>query len=109
MKKLTLTLSALALAFTVSTFAADAKEQTIKGKGQCAKCSLKEADSCQNAIVTEKDGKKTTYYIAQNDTSKKFHGKICTEPKDVEATGTVKEENGKKTLTVSKIDLAAAK
>lgn len=105
MKKLTLTLAALAVALTVSTYADD-KEITVSGKGQCGKCEMKETESCQNVIVSEKDGKKTTYYLAQNDVSKAFHKNVCSAVKDVTATGKVTEANGKKTLTVSKIDLA---
>ena len=83
-----------------------AKEKTITGEAKCAKCALKEADKCQTVVVTEKNGKKETYYLAQNDKSKEFHEKICKAPAKVTATGTVKEVDGKKELTVSKIDLA---
>ena len=102
MKKALLT--ALAVAALVIT--ARAEDVTVTGEGQCAKCSLKETASCQNAIVVEKDGKKTTYYLAQNDTSKKFHSNVCSEKKKVTAVGTVKEVEGKKELTVSKIEVA---
>lgn len=85
----------------IAAFAADT--QTIKGKGECAKCSLKQTDSCQMAVTT-KDG--TRYLVENNDTSKKFHKNICTEEKDVEVTGTVSDKDGKKTITASKIDLA---
>ncbi len=86
---------------SLAVFAADT--QTIKGKGECAKCSLKKTDSCQMAVTT-KDG--TQYLVENNDTSKKFHKNICTEEKDVEVTGTVSEKDGKKVITASKIDLA---
>ena len=100
--------AALALLAWVSpSFAADSKKEvTITGEGKCAKCEMHEADKCQNVIVTEKNGKKETYYLAQNDKSKEFHEKICKAPAKVTATGTVKEVDGKKELTVSKIDLA---
>ena len=90
----------VATALTLSAFAAD-KEVTIKGDGQCAKCSLKETKTCQNAIKTA-DGK--TYYVVHNDVSKKFHSEICSETKKVTATGTVKEVDGKQQLTVTKIE-----
>ena len=45
------------------------KAITISGKGCCAKCCLKETDACQNAVTVEKDGKKTVYYLVQNDVS----------------------------------------
>ena len=87
------------------TFALAAAEVTITGEGQCAKCSLKETDKCQNAIVAEEDGKKVTYYLVKNKVSNDFHGKICQEVKKVKATGEVKEADGKKTLTASKIEV----
>ena len=96
--------AALALAFTTSAFAED-KEVTVKGTGKCAKCALKEADKCQNVIEAKEDGKKVVYYLAKNETSDNFHDNICKESKKVKATGTVKEEDGKKVLTASKIEL----
>jgi hypothetical protein len=98
-----------ALCLTQATQAAPkeakAKTKTITGTGLCAKCSLKEADSCQNAIQVEKNGKKTTYYLVQNDLSKGFHDKICKAPAKVKATGTVKKVNGKNEMTVTEIEL----
>jgi hypothetical protein len=91
------------LALATPTFAAeDGKEVTITGEGKCAKCSLKETEKCQNVI----EAKGVKYYVTQNETAKEFHDNICKEPKKVTATGTVKEVNGKKELTVSKIELA---
>ena len=95
----------LALALALPAFAED-KEITISGEGKCAKCLLKETDKCQNAIQVEKDGKKTTYYVVENDVSKKFHEKICKETKDVELTGTVAEKDGKKYITAKTINEA---
>src|SRR5690349_10888421 len=86
--------------------ASDTKTETIKGKGECAKCSLKETDSCQMAVTT-KDG--TKYLVDNNDVSKKFHKNICTETKDVEVTGTVSEKDGKKTIAATKIEAAKKK
>src|SRR5947208_17017815 len=79
---------------------------TITGEGKCAKCTLKETKECQNVIQSEKDGKKVTYYLVDNDVSKKFHGKLCSETKKLKATGTVKDEYGKMQLTDSKIEPA---
>jgi Family of unknown function (DUF6370) len=81
------------------------EEVTITGEGQCAKCSLQETKTCQNTIVTEKDGQTVTYYLTQNPVSKKFHPQICKVPKQVKATGEVKEEKGKKMLNASKIEV----
>src|SRR5262245_26530327 len=98
-------MAALAVAFTTSAFAED-KEVTVTSEGKCAKCMLKAADKCQNVIQTKEDGKKVTYYLAKNEVSDNFHDTICKEAKKVTATGTVKEEDGKKVLTATKIELA---
>jgi hypothetical protein len=87
-----------------SALAAD-KEVTITGEGMCAKCALHEGTTCQTVIQTEQDGKKVMYYLAPNKVSKKFHENVCKETQKVTATGSVKEENGKEIMTVSKIEL----
>jgi hypothetical protein len=91
------------LALAGSALAAD---KTITGEAKCAKCSLKESDTCQTVIQVEKDGKVTTYYLVDNDKAKAFHENICKEPKKVTATGSVKTVDGKKQLTVTEIKLA---
>ena len=96
---------AFGIAFTAQAESKD-KTITITGKGCCAKCCLKEAESCQNAVTVEKDGKKATYYFVQNDVSKEFHSNICKEVKAVTATGTCKKVDGKLQFTATKIELA---
>jgi len=107
MRKL-LTLVACGVLFAgVSALQADdkGKKVTIEGDGLCAKCALKEAKECQNAVIVTKDGKKTTYYLEKNDFFKDAHQglKICTASKDkpvkVKVTGTLAEKDGKKILT----------
>ena len=95
-------------ALTTPAFAAEkGKEKTITGEAKCAKCALKETSKCQTVIQTEgKDGKKVTYYLANNDVAKAFHDKVCSETKKVTATGTVKKVDGKEEMEVTKIDLA---
>ena len=104
MKKLS-SLIALVGLLAIPAFAAD-KEVTITGEGKCAKCALHEADKCQNAIQVEEGGKTVTYYLAQNDPSKDFHDNICKKSEKVTATGVVSEKDGKKILTISKIEAA---
>ena len=100
------TVAAFVLAATaVRTFAAD-ETVTITGEGKCAKCALKETKECQNAIQVKSGDKTVTYYLAANDVSKEFHGKLCKETKQIKATGTVKEVDGKMQLTATKIELA---
>ena len=117
MKKTSLIITGIAgmllLAIATPTFAAENekgkdKTVTITGEGKCGKCALHETEKCHNVIQTEgRGGKKVTYFLAQNDISKAFHENLCKGPKKVTATGTVsKGEDGKKVLTVSKIDLA---
>jgi len=108
MKKLKLMLAllaGLAVASVTTVFAAD--EVTITGNMVCAKCTLHETTSCQNVVqVTDTDGKTVNYYLKQNDVSKAAHDPICGGSSEkVTVTGTVKEQDGKKTLTPSKIDV----
>jgi hypothetical protein len=98
---------ALTLATATSSFAADkeAKTRTITGTGLCAKCNLKETAECQNAIQVEKNGKKTTYYLADNKVSQDFHKNVCKTSAKVKATGTVKKVDGKMQLTATEIEV----
>ena len=108
MKKLLVSyLSIIGILVSFTAFSADkeAKEITIKGEGKCGKCALKETSSCQNVIAVEKGKNKGTYYLAENKVSKDFHDTICKESKQVKATGTVKEVDGKKEFTATKIEV----
>jgi RecG-like helicase len=98
-------LTGLITALAIPAFAGG-KEVTITGEGKCAKCALHETDKCQNVIQTQENGKTVTYYLAHNSVSKEFHDNICKESKKITVTGTVKEKDGKKTLTPTKIELA---
>lgn len=108
--KFTLFLSACA-AIAFSSAAIGAEEIEIKGLGQCAKCSLKETDACLTAIVVGPTTahKEVTYYLGKNDLAEKFHSKVCKAPCDVVAKGTVSEIDGKKILTVTRIEAVAKK
>jgi RecG-like helicase len=88
----------------LKTRAAD--EKTVTGEGKCAKCALKESPSCQNVVQVKEGDKTVTYYLVQNDVSKKFHENICKETKKISVTGTVKEVDGKQQMTPTKIELA---
>ena len=111
MKKASMLLTGIAglvlIAFATPSFGAEeGKEVTISGEAKCAKCSLKETSKCQTVIQASEDGKPVTYYVANNKTAKEFHENVCQEPKKVTATGTVKTVDGKKELTVAKIEVA---
>ena len=110
MKKLKFTLALLAgLAFagaTLTALAADSKETTITGNMVCGKCTLHETKTCQN-VVQVMDGTNTVnYYLKQNEVSKAQHEAVCHgDSEKVTVTGTVKEKDGKKILTPTKIDV----
>ena len=92
-------------AFSLNMLAAD-KEQTLTGKGECAKCSLGKTKTCQMAITVKEDGKDQTYLLANNDVTKAFHKNICQDSKEVSVTGTIKEEDGKKVIEAKKVEIA---
>jgi hypothetical protein len=96
---------ALAMAFSPAAYA-KAKEVTLTGEGQCAKCVLHESKTCQNTIRVEASGKTVTYYLTQNKVSKAFHEHICKAPARITVTGKVKKDHGKMELTPTKIELA---
>lgn len=102
MKNLLATLIA-ALFVAALTVSVQAAEDTIlKGEAQCTKCAMHETDKCGCAIKTA-DG--TVYYAKNNAVAKEFHENICHGPEKVIATGKVSEKNGKKVITLTKIEV----
>jgi hypothetical protein len=77
-----------------------AEEQTIKGEAVCTKCELHQSDKCGTAIRVGT----TIYYAKDNKVAKDYHKNICQGPAKVVATGTVVEKDGKKTITLTKIE-----
>jgi len=104
-------LLAVAGFFSGLTLVIAAEVKTITGDAVCAKCALKEQPKCQNVVMVNDDGKKDNYYLVGAE-SKKAHQAlgICTASKDapvkVKATGDVAEKEGKKVMTVTKIEKA---
>lgn len=106
MKKSILTILALAGLVVSPAFAASGgKEITLKGTAQCAKCVLKEGTECQTTLVTEKDGKKTTYYLAKGEVADKFHEAVCKGAQPATVTAVCKKEGDKLVLTASKAEV----
>jgi hypothetical protein len=104
MKKLVLSGAVLLTALTLTLHAADVK---ITGDATCAKCTLKQADACQMAITYKNaEGKQETLLVDNNKVSKDFHSTICKTTEKVTAEGTISEKDGKKLLTLSKIEEA---
>jgi len=83
----------------------DAKTVTVTGKIVCAKCSLHKEDAkeCQNVIVADVGGKSVEYYLTKNALSEEF-GHVCKGEKNVVATGTITEKDGKTWITPTKMD-----
>ena len=101
MKKILAALAITAFIAFTTTSARAAEEMTLKGDALCTKCELHETDKCSTAIRMP-DGK--IYYAENNDVAKAFHKTICQGPGKVVATGTVKEKDGKKIITLTKIE-----
>jgi uncharacterized protein (TIGR02271 family) len=76
-------------------YATATRETTITGKAVCGKCQLKQTASCQNEIQVKNGSRTLTYFVVQNDVSKNFHEEMCRHSKNVTATGTVREVDGK--------------
>jgi hypothetical protein len=95
-------LSLAAAALAVPAFAAD---ETFKGEMVCAKCYLKKPDAkeCQDVLlVKDAAGSTTEYYITKNDVAKEA-GEACTQAIPAVVLGTVKDTDGRKWLTATKI------
>ena len=103
----TLTAFVLGLAvigfYAIPAFAEDkkeeAKEVTLEGKITCPKCDLGESDKCFTVIKV-----KDKVYWFDAEASKKYHGQICSDPKDGKVTGKVKKEGEKMVITVTKLE-----
>ena len=97
---------AIAVAALIATAQArpDKDEKTLKGTVTCAKCDLGIESKCATVIKVKEGDKDVVYYFdAKGD--KANHGKICKTPTEGTITGTVSEKDGKKIITVSKVDL----
>jgi hypothetical protein len=92
---------ALALVLTAG-LRADDKEVTLKGTLCCAKCILKEADKCTNAIKVKEDGKDVVYLLDDKGAKEKYHKEICQSEKEGSVKGTVSTKDGKKYIKPSK-------
>ena len=109
-RNLSIGLALVALLAMGSFVRADDAPVTLKGTMTCAKCGLKQSDTCQS-VLQVKDGDTTTlYYIADSDASKGTHEKVCDAAVDnVTITGTVADKDGKKWITPTKIEGLPAK
>ena len=81
-----------------------AADETFKGELVCAKCFLNKPDAkeCQDVLLVKDAGKTTEYYITKNKVAQES-GEACTQAIPAVVIGTVKETDGRKWLTASKI------
>ena len=100
---------AVALAFVfavvIGVRAEEKKDNEVKlsGKITCSKCECKKTAECHTVIVVKKGDKVTLYYF-DDAANKKYHKGICKKGKPGSVTGKVSEEDGKKIITVSKLE-----
>jgi hypothetical protein len=85
-----------ALAVVVSVRAAEKekeeKEVTLKGELACAKCVLKLAKKCTNAITVKEGDKEVVYFLDDNGAKEPYHKPICTDSKKGSVTGIITEK-----------------
>ena len=99
------TLTCAALLLATGTHAGDkkeGKEVVLKGRITCNKCDLGKSDKCETVIVVKADKGDVVYHFDAA-SHKKYHGDVCTESKKGSVTGTVKDADKKKIVTVTKL------
>lgn len=107
-KMLALFVGAMALSLAAVNAAdekkADAKATTFEGKLVCAKCTLGETAKCQHALIVKDGDKKVTYMVDDKNAN---HKAVCPAGTELDAkvTGKVVEKDGKKTITMAKVEL----
>jgi Family of unknown function (DUF6370) len=96
-----------ALIASLLSLGASAGESTLSGEAVCAKCNLKKTETCQMAVkVKEQSGKEDVILAENNAVAKDFHSEICKASAKVNVTGVVTEKDGKKTIVLSKVEVA---
>ena len=80
----------------------EGEEKTLKGTILCAKCELKEAKKCTNAIRVKEGDKDVVYLFKDKGGKEDYHKEICQSPKEGSVTGKVSEKDGKKYITPKK-------
>ena len=98
MKTLFTTLFGALFVFAISTAFAD--DKSFEGEMACAKCKLKQADSCQDTLKVGD----TLYYLEEGG-SQKTSEHVCSGTAKAKVSGKVEERDGKKFIVVSKIEV----
>jgi len=100
---LRVTICVTVLAALALTVGAQSKETKLTGKITCAKCDLKVEKNCATVIVVSENGTDQVYYLDQK-SAKANHDAICQLAKQGSVTGTISENDGKKTITATKVE-----
>ena len=80
------------------------KEIVLTGKVTCNKCELKKSTKCETVIVVKDEkSKKDVVYFFDKDSHGKFHDDICSAGKTGTVSGTVKDVEKKKVISVKKV------
>jgi len=96
------------LLMTSANFAQDKKQEkkevVLKGLVACNKCELGKSTQCETVIVvTDAKSKKDIVYFFDKASHAKFHDDICAAAKKGAVTGTVKDVEKKKVVSVTKV------
>lgn len=96
-------------ALSLVAFAEDKKadKKTFEGMLVCAKCTLKDADKCTNALKVKDGGKEVVYLLKDQGAKEEYHKMICAADKEakVKVSGKVVEKDGKKWLEDVKVEV----
>jgi hypothetical protein len=89
------------------------KEITLTGDAICAKCALKQAQSCQLALQVDAGGYSIVYFLQPDEVRKRLEKQIeeqrinwCATPTKVVATGVVRQIDGRPVLVSSRLEQA---
>ncbi len=93
------------LALAAAPAVAEEEPVTLSGKVACARCvmALDGQSECQNVLIVKEGDEKKMYYLVKNETYDHL-GEMCQGSVNVQATGLVKEEDGRLWLVASKIE-----
>ena len=110
MKTLLLTTGVLALAGLLAPCANAALvfAKTIQGDALCAKSGLNETEDCQTVIHVGDGTRLAAYYAAPNRLERDFHMQICGATAPVIATGTVRQQDGQRHISLLDIAVTQA-
>ena len=102
-KSFTFVLAVFVLLPALAAMGAESKQVTLSGAIACAKCAFKVGNECRTAVKVSEAGK-DVIYLFDEAADKKYHEAICKTVRNGKVTGVVSEKDGKKLITVSKVE-----